>query len=133
MLSLIAAYEHGFAEALKTKSLQTGRKLSYWEASRIFEELEKQPVLEPLIIQARNKMASRDMAFRDAFHAKLEEYIRPVSAAEIEHFFGRGSDEVERVMAEHREQISQLAECDVLFEQLLAENEDVLRRLKERE
>ena len=133
ILTLIASYEHGFAVELEKESKAKGRKLSFWEASELFAVFERNPLLEPLINQARSKMASRDLAFRDAFHAKLEEYIQPVTAEEIEHFFGRESEQVEQIMAEHREQIGALADIDLAFERLLTENEDVLKRLKERE
>ncbi len=39
----------------------------------IFERFEKLPHWTPLIERARNKMASRDLAFRDALHKQLEE------------------------------------------------------------
>lgn len=133
VLDLVAAYEHGFADALGKAYESKGRKLTILEAQDEFARFEVQPVLEPLINQARSKMASRDLAFRDAFHAKLQEYIQPVSSQEIERFFGGQSDDVEKVMSEHRVQISKLSDFDVLFDQLLEENEDVLRRLKERE
>ena len=76
-------------------------------------------------------MDMADMA--NKYKDKLEEYIQPVTTEEIEHFFGKESEQVEQVMAEHREQIGQLADIDLAFERLLSENEDVLKRLKERE
>ena len=109
------------------------RILYQCEAFEAFKLFEQQPLWEPLLNQARSKMASRDLAFRDAFHEKLCKYIRPVSSEEFDHFFGKESDEVEKVTSEHRDQIAKLADCDILFERLLEENEDVLKRLKERE
>jgi len=64
-----------------------------------------------LIEKARNKMASRDLAFRDALHAQLKGYITPLNADDFERFLGEKSKElVER----------------------LEEAKDVMKRLKER-
>ena len=57
-------------------------------------------------------MASRDLAFRDAFHHQLTEYISPLKADEFEKFIGEKSMELE---------------------QRLLEAKDVMKRLKERE
>ena len=57
-------------------------------------------------------MSSRDLAFRDAFHAQLEEYITPLEPEEYQRFLGNDSDEIERLMID---------------------NQEVLKRLKERE
>ena len=78
----------------------------------MFKAFESLPLWKPLIIQARTKMASRDMALRDAFHYQLEEYIKPLEKEEYERFLGTAGDELERLMSE---------------------NQDVLRRLKENE
>ena len=43
-------------------------------------------------------MASRDLAFRDALHLQLKEYITPLQADEFERFLGEKSKElVERL------------------------------------
>ena len=57
-------------------------------------------------------MASRDLALRDAFHFQLSEYIQPLDKDEYQRVLGAAGDELERLMAE---------------------NQEVLRRLKERE
>jgi len=78
----------------------------------LFTEFEKQHHWKPLVERVRHKMASRDMAFRDALHLKLEKYITPLKADEFERFLGEKSKElVER----------------------LEEAKDVFKRLKERE
>ena len=133
ILNLISSYEHGFAILLKEESERKKRKLNYWEAADLFRDFESQPLWEPLLNQARNKMASRDLAFRDAFHHKLAEYVSPVSPEEFDAFWGNESADVEKITSEHRLQISELAKCDSIFEQLLEDNADVLKRLKERE
>lgn len=112
VLTLIASYECGLADMIKQQSEQLGRKLNNWELSDLFVGFESLPLWKPLIIQARTKMASRDMALRDAFHYQLKEYIKPLEKKEYERFLGTAGDELERLMAE---------------------NQDVLKRLKESE
>lgn len=112
VLDLISAYEHGFAMLLKKASMNKGRKLSVFETDRLFRDFESQPLWKPLVEKARIKMASRDLAFRDALHLQLEEYITPLQAEEFERFLGEKSKE--------------LAER-------LEEAKDVMKRLKDRE
>ena len=112
ILTLIASYECGLSELIKQQSEKLGRKLNNWELSDLFKAFESLPLWKPLIIQARTKMASRDMALRDAFHYQLEEYIKPLEKEEYERFLGAAGDELEKLMSE---------------------NQDVLRRLKESE
>ena len=57
-------------------------------------------------------MSSRDLALRDAFHHQLQEYIQPLPAEEYQRYLGSEGQEIERLMAE---------------------NQEVLKRLKERE
>ena len=111
VLDLIASYECGLAAMIKEQSEQLGRKLNNWELSDLFSAFEQLPLWKPLIVRARTKMASRDMALRDAFHYQLEEYIKPLDAEEYEKFLGVAGDELEKLMQE---------------------NSDVLKRLKER-
>jgi hypothetical protein len=112
VLDLIASYECGFAEVLSSKSMSMGRMLSAFETDALFKEFEAQPLLRPLIEKARNKMASRDLAFRDALHLQLKDYVTPLAPSEFERFIGEKSME--------------LADR-------LEEAKDVMKRLKERE
>jgi hypothetical protein len=112
ILTLISSYECGLASMIKDQSEQLGRKLNNWELTDLFEGFERLPMWKPLIISARTKMASRDMALRDAFHYQLKEYIKPLEKSEYDRFLGAVGEELERLMAE---------------------NQDVLKRLKESE
>ncbi len=112
ILDLIASYECGLAEIIKAEYQKQGRKLSNWEVQHLFKEFENLPHWKPLISRARSKMASRDLALRDAFHQQLEAYIKPLEKEEYERFLGVESETIEKLMEE---------------------NKDVLRRLKERE
>ena len=112
VLNLVAAYECGLAALIKEQSEKLGRKLNNWETDDIFRAFEQLPLWKPLISSARTKMASRDLALRDAFHQQLEEYIQPLEPDEYHRFLGAEGDEIERLMQE---------------------NQAVLLRLKERE
>lgn len=113
ILDLIAGYENGFSALLKEESETNGRKLTLSEAHKLFAKYESltQATLTPLREKARSLMASRDLAFRDALHEKLKDYINEVSAEDYEKFIGERSMDLEK---------------------RLEENRDVFRRLKDR-
>ncbi len=112
VLDLVSSYEYGFAKTLEAEFHHLGRRLAAWETDQLFARFEAQPHWKPLVESARVKMASRDLAFRDALHLQLKEYVTPLQAAEFERFLGEKSME--------------LAER-------LEEAKDVFKRLKERE
>lgn len=112
VLDLVASYECGLAVMIKEKSESLGRKLTNWEVNDVFRRFEELPHWKPLINRARTKMASRDLALRDAFHKQLDEYIKPLEREEYERFLGAEGEQIEKLMKE---------------------NQDVLIRLKERE
>lgn len=111
ILDLVASYECGLAAIIEAKSKEKERMLSNWEVTNLFREFENLPHWKPLLNKAREKMASRDLALRDAFHNELEAYIKPLEKEEYEKFIGNEADEIARLMDE---------------------NKDVLKRLKER-
>lgn len=111
VLDLIAAYECGFADLISQAFQGKGHKLTSWEVDALFTTFESQAHWKPLIEKARNKMASRDLAFRDALHLQLQEYVTPLQREDFERFLGEKSKE--------------LAER-------LEEAKDVMKRLKER-
>lgn len=103
VLDLISSYECGLAAMIKEQSEQLGRKLNNWELSDLFTGFESLPLWKPLIVRARIKMASRDMALRDAFHYQLEEYMRPLEPEEYEKFLGVAGDELEKLIQENKD------------------------------
>ena len=112
VLDIIASYECGFADSLVTASKAKGGKLTSWEADALFKTFESQAHWKPLIEKARTKMASRDLAFRDALHLQLQEYVLPLQREDFERFLGEKSME--------------LADR-------LEEAKDVMKRLKDRQ
>ncbi len=113
ILDLIAGYENGFSIYLKTEYERLGRKLGLSEASLLFAKYEQltEATLIPLREKARSLMASRDLAFRDALHLKLKEYVNEVSSDDYDKFLGDRSMDLEK---------------------RLEDNKDVFKRLKDR-
>lgn len=105
VLDLIAGYENGYSDFLKRKSELIQRKLSLSEAHLLFSEFEQntEATLLPLREKARSLMASRDLAFRDALHEKLKEYVNEVSSEDFERFLGEKSMDLEKRLEDNRE------------------------------
>lgn len=112
ILDLVSSYEYGFAKAIEEAYKKSGVKLKTSEVDHLFKEFESQAHWQPLIHKARQKMASRDLAFRDALHHQLTEYVKPIQRDEFERFLGDKS----RELAER-----------------LEDAKGVMKRLKERE
>ncbi len=100
VLNAIASLENGLAADLKTESERLGRKLKQVEADALFESAEENPYLKPIIEDARIKMASRDLGFRDALHQKLETYIQSVPESDFEKFLGETSRSLEEQLSD---------------------------------
>ena len=112
ILDIIAAYESGLADAVKNEYESLGHPLSIAETEALFRRFESMAHLKPLIHRGRTKMASRDMALRDAFHYQLSEYIQPLDKDEYQKFLGAAGDELERLMAENQEVLKRLKESE---------------------
>ena len=110
ILDLVASYEYGFAKLLEAAYEKRQIKLNSWDVDLLFKEFEKQPHWKPLVERARNKMASRDLAFRDALHLQLKEYIMPVQADEFERFLGEKSKELAERLEEAKDVFKRLKE-----------------------
>lgn len=108
---MVAAYECGFADVLNQEVVRQGRKLRPLEVDGLFKQFEQLAHWRPLVEKARMKMASRDLAFRDALHLQLKEYVAPVQREDYERFIGEKSKELV---------------------QRLEEAKDVMKRLKDR-
>lgn len=108
VLDLIASYETGYAEELKNESERLGRKLSSSEADAIFLRFESLSLWVPLREKARQKMASRDLCFRDVLHDKLSGYITGVSTDDFERFIGDGSMSIDERIQSYVEALKRL-------------------------
>lgn len=97
VLDLVSSYENGFADFLKKHSEKENRKLGLRETNTLFDQFENltNAMYEPLREKARGLMASRDMAFRDALHEKLKNYITHLTTEEFDKFLGEKSMDLE--------------------------------------
>lgn len=112
ILDLVASYECGFADTLRSAYAKTGRKLTSWEVDELFGCFEHEAHWKPLIEKSRNKMASRDLAFRDALHKKLSDYVIPLQRDEFERFLGEKSKELAERLEEAKDVMKRLKECE---------------------
>lgn len=110
VLDLIAAYECGLGDALQQSAAEQGRKLNFAEVDTLFKRFETQAHWRPLIEKARLKMASRDLAFRDALHLQLKEYVAPVRREDYERFLGEKSKELSDRLEEAKDVMKRLKE-----------------------
>jgi hypothetical protein len=110
VLDLIAGYENGFSTFLRNEYEKLGRKLSLSEANLLFTTYENitQATLTPLREKAISLMASRDLAFRDALHEKLKDYINEVSSEDYEKFLGERSMDLEKRLEDNKEVFKRL-------------------------
>ena len=112
ILDIIAAYESGLADAIQREYARVGHMLSIQETEMLLKSFESMALWKPLIQRGRVKMASRDMALRDAFHYQLAEYIQPLDKDDYQKFLGAAGDELDRLMQENQAVLKRLKERD---------------------
>lgn len=113
VLLVISSFENGVGAALSERFKENGgRLLTIDEVERIVNELAEHPMQKTYLNDARTKMASRDFSFRDAYHGNIADYLQAVTPEEFERFIGDQS---------------------IDFDRILADNKDVLKRLKQAE
>ena len=112
VLLAISSFENGVAYEIKQSAEKLGRKLSIDEVQQVINDLANHPLQIPYLNDARTKMASRDLGFRDVYHGNIAEYLKAVTPEEFERFIGSQS---------------------VDFDKILEDNQDTLKRLKQAE
>ncbi len=100
ILNVIASVENGLAEDMRKEYEKLGRKLTPKELSVLIENIANNGYLKPSIEDARVKMASRDLCFRDALHDKLENYIQSVPQSDFDKFLGETSKSLEERLSD---------------------------------
>lgn len=108
VLLIIASFETGLAYEITEKSKSLDRKLLPDEVDQIFDTFAAHPTHGPHLEDARIKMASRDLCFRDAYHQKLENYISTVNKEDFEKFLGEKSKDLKEQILEHKEVFDRL-------------------------
>lgn len=112
VLLVIASFENGVGAAIREKAKELGRKLTISEVEGLIMELADAPMQKPYLDDARTKMASRDLSFRDAYHGNIEEYLRAVSPEEYERFIGERSLDIDQILDENTEVLKRLKQAD---------------------
>lgn len=100
VLNAISSFEHGLAVEMKQEFEKLGRKLTTTELDALIKNASQNPYLMPHINDARAKMASRDLCFRDALHHKLENYIQSVPQGDFDKFLGDTSKSLEERLSD---------------------------------
>jgi len=100
VLNAISSFEHGLAVEMKQEFEKLGRKLTTTELDALIKKASQNPYLMPHINDARAKMASRDLCFRDALHHKLENYIQSVPQGDFDKFLGEASKSLEERLSD---------------------------------
>lgn len=113
VLLVVSSFENGVGSQIEKVFHSRGNvQLSLEEVGQIVDQLANAPSQQPYLNDARTKMASRDYGFRDAYHGNIAEYLKAVTPEEFERFIGSES---------------------IDFDQILEDNKDVLKRLKQAE
>lgn len=113
VLLCISSFENGVAHQIEKRYSENGNKQLYIEEVKtIIDELAAAPMMEPFINDARSKMASRDVAFRDAWHGNLAEYLRAVTPDEFDKFIGDASIDFDNILEANREVLKRLKQAD---------------------
>lgn len=100
VLRTIASFESGLAEHMHRFVTKQGRKLTPRELDAMIAEAEASPFMKPILDDARSRMASRDLCFRDALHHALESYVQTVPEADFERFLGETSRTLEERLSD---------------------------------
>lgn len=112
VLTSIASFETGLAYEIEKQGKALRRMLEPTEVDKIFADFSQHPQQRPYIEDARIKMASRDLLFRDALHKKLEEYIQSVTPADFERFLGEQSVNFEKQLEDARDVLTRLKQSE---------------------
>ncbi|MBD5231078.1 MAG: DNA-binding protein, partial [Bacteroidales bacterium] len=113
VLLCISSFENGVAHLIEKRYSDNGNnQLSVEDVKAIIDELAAAPMMEPFIHDAREKMASRDVAFRDAWHGNLAEYLRAVTPDEFDKFIGDASIDFDNILEANREVLKRLKQAD---------------------
>lgn len=110
VLLVVSSFENGVGFQIQKVALNRNKQLTLEEVSEIVNQLANAPSQQPYLNDARTKMASRDFGFRNAYHGNIAEYLKAISPEEFEKFIGSES---------------------IDFDQILEDNKDVLKRLKQ--
>ena len=98
VLRVVSSFENAVAYRLQKRSEQLGRQLDLDEVEELIEDIAQDPMQEPYIYEARQKMSSRDNAFRQVTHEELLGYMRALEPEEFDRFIGEQSIDISKLL-----------------------------------
>lgn len=113
VLIVVSSFENGVGAAIRQRYKEKGgARLSVGEVREITDSLASSPMQKPYIEDARRKMASRDYGLRDAYHSNIGGYLRAVMPEEYERFIGEQSVDFDRILADNRDVLIRLKQAE---------------------
>lgn len=97
VLRVVSSFENGVAFEITKRAEEEG-PLSIKEVQEVVKMMADHPLQAPYIYDARQKMASRDNAFRDVTHEELLGYLKALSPEEFDKFIGERSIDIEKLL-----------------------------------
>ena len=107
VLVAVSSFENATADAIREKAKEWGT-LTVKEVEEVIADLAKNPLVKPIVEDARIKMASRDNALRDVYHGNLAAYIRAVMPEEYHKFIGNLSVDFDKLLDDNKEVLEHL-------------------------
>ena len=103
VLRVVSSFENAVAYRMQKVSDEIERKITLAEVQSIINEIAADPMQEPYIYEARQKMASRDLGFRQVTHEELLGYMKALTPEEFDRFLGDKSIDIEKLLLESGE------------------------------
>ena len=107
VLVAVSSFENATAEEIKKRAYAKGI-ISVKDVNLIILELSKNPLVKPVIEDARTKMASRDNALRNVYHGNLAAYVRAVMPDEYQKFIGNLSIDFDKILEDNKDVLDHL-------------------------
>lgn len=109
VLRVVSSFENGVAYEIERRAkMKPHRMITVNEVIMIIHVMADHPMQVPYIYDARQKMASRDLALRDVYHDNIAEYLKAISPEEYERFLGGLSVDFDRLLDENKEVLERL-------------------------
>ncbi|MGM7552609.1 DNA-binding protein [Myroides odoratimimus] len=108
VLKLIASFEIGIADEMKSQYNILGRRLTPNELNELITKFTQQRFWIPQLEDARVKMASRDYGFREVVHERLKNYIQSIPTSDYNKFLGENSKSLQERIDENIEVFKRL-------------------------
>ena len=110
VLRVVSSFENAVAYRIQKQSEQLGLKLEINDVQKLIDDIAQDPMQEPYIYEARQKMASRDHVFRQVTHEELLGYMKALEPEEFDRFIGEHSIDISKLLdtEENREYLGTL-------------------------